>query len=514
VKLFDFAWTDSGNAERLVALHGADLRFVRTWNRWLAWNGRQWCDDSGAVYRAAKATARAMLQDAAKIDDDAKRVAAVKFATKSESRGAIEAMVGLARHEVDVAVKHEQLDADRMLLNCKNGTIDLRTGQLRAHRREDLLTKIAGTSFAANAVCPTWERFVARVMGGDRDMAAYLQRLAGYALTGDIREHILAFFYGGGANGKSTFLKTLHSVLGDYASPAPRGLLFRSRGERHPTELASLHGRRFVTSSEVGEGQAFDEALVKDLTGGDPIECRRMKEDFWSFEPTHKLFVAGNHKPTVRGDDDGIWRRMRLVPWLVTFAENEQDKTLPERLLDEAPGILAWSVRGCLNWLSDGLAEPDAVRRATKAYREESDDLGEFLLLRTAFDAEGRVTRKELREAYESHCKENGAPPLGAKRFAGRLREHGVEGCSVRRGSSVVDGWKGIRLATDAERIAASKWGRSAVETCREGDRVSSQYPLSSSLTGTDTLQGPTALPDEQDTFADYAEHEGMRWPE
>jgi len=236
-------------------------------------------------------------------------------------------------------------------------------------------------------------------------MVEYLQRLAGYALTGDIREHVLAFFFGKGANGKSTFLRTLLTILGDYASPAPRGLLFRSRGERHPTELASLFGRRFVTCSEIEDGQAFDEALTKDLTGGDPIECRRMREDFWSFEPTHKLFVAGNHKPSVRGDDEGIWRRMRLVPWLVTFAANEQDKRLVEKLLTESPGIVAWCVRGCLDWQSNGLAEPATVRKATDEYREESDALGEFFRLHAVFDAAARVARKDLREAYAGYCK-------------------------------------------------------------------------------------------------------------
>lgn len=508
--LNNFGWTDSGNAERLIALHGQELRFVRTWRRWLAWNGQAWADDSGAVYRAAKATARAMLREATKIDDDKARRAAIAFATRSESRASIEAMVALARHDEKVAIAHERLDADRMLLNVQNGTVDLRTGNLRPHRPSDLLTKVAGAAYNEKATCPTWDAFVLRVMGGDADMVSYLQRLAGYALTGDIREHILAFFFGAGANGKSTFLRTLHSVYGDYATPAPRGLLFRSRGERHPTELASLHGRRFVTCSEIEEGLAFDEALTKDLTGGDPIECRRMREDFWSYEPTHKLFVAGNHKPAVRGDDDGIWRRMRLVPWLVTFADNEQDKALPEKLLAEAPGILAWAVRGCLAWLAGGLSEPATVKEATGAYRDESDALGEFFRLTVVFEPGAAMARKDLRESYESFCKENGAEPLRAKRFAGRLREKGVTETSVRKGSSAVHGWRGVRLATDAERTAASAWDgqRIHVATCRPQNQYSGVNPPREAPNPETVSTAGYVDTADQETFAGWVDHE------
>jgi putative DNA primase/helicase len=511
VNLFtNFGWTDSGNAERLVFLHGGGLRFVRAWGRWLSWSGGRWTDDTGAVFRAAKATARAMLSEAARIDDDKRRAAAVAFATKSESRGAIEAMVSLARHETAVAVAHERLDADRMLLNCANGTVDLRTGKLRPHRPEDLITKLAPVAYDENAGCPVWDAFLSHVMGRDAEMVSYLQRLSGYTLTGDIREHILAFFLGKGRNGKSTYLRTLHGILGDYASPAPRGLLFRARGERHPTEFASLHGRRFVTCSEVEEGQAFDEPLVKDLTGGDPVECRRMREDFWSFEPTHKLFIAGNHKPTVRGDDEGIWRRMRLVPWLVTIAENEQDKGLTDKLLAEAPGILAWAVRGCIEWQTNGLGEPSMVRSATNAYREENDALGEFFRLRVVFDIDAAIARKDIREAYESHCKDNGSEPFGAKRFAGRLREQGVKETSVRRGSSVVDGWRGVRLATDAERAASAVWAN------RDVGLSSGPIPYSAANTprGAAIPETPSTSPDgptdDQEGFAEWVERQGI----
>ncbi len=316
--------TDMRNAERLVELHGNDLRFVGAWSRWIAWDGKCWkLDDTGAAMRAATATSRRLVEEAlaelavanqvfaaapqseaaATSRKDAERVLGWCIGSQNERRFA--AMLTLARSIFTLSIRHDALDADPQLLNVLNGTLDLRTGNLRPHRRADLITKVAPVVYDAAAECPVWTQFIARAMGGDAELVGYLQRMLGYSLTGLTREHALGFFFGGGANGKSTCLSTIHAILGDYAAPAPRGLLFRAKGERHPTELASLFGRRFVTCAEIESGQAFDEAFVKDLTGGDVLSARRMREDFWSFAPTHKLFIAGNHKPIVRGDDDG-----------------------------------------------------------------------------------------------------------------------------------------------------------------------------------------------------------------
>ncbi len=467
--------TDLANAERLVALEGHVLRYIGAWKKGLAWDGQRWAiDDSGHWERAAVRTAQTMLDeareeflalpplDADSSADDKKKHKEAKqnhaWAVQTQSAKLLRNMTGLAQKAETLAFGHEALDADPWLLNVQNGTVDLRTGELREHRREDMITKLAPVDYDPDAPCPVWLAFLERVMGGNTELIDYLQRMIGYALTGSVQEHILGFFFGGGANGKSTFLGTIHAMLGDYASPAPRGLLFRSRGDRHPTELASLHGRRFVTCSEIEDGQTFDEALTKDLTGGDPIECRRMREDFWTFQPTHKLFLAGNHKPTVRGDDEGIWRRMRLIPWLVTIPEAERDPQLPQRLRAELAGVLRWAVEGCLAWQKRGLNEPRAVREATANYREENDVLGEFFRLQVTFVSGSSIPRKDLREAYETFCKESGMEPYGAKRFASRLREKSVKETTVRRGTSVVNGWSGVRLATDAEREAAAQW--------------------------------------------------------
>lgn len=470
--------TDVANAETLVELHTADLRYVAAWRKWLAWDGTRWrIDDNGGALRHAVDAARVMCERALQACnavneriaregmsdalEETKKEADrdLAWAANSQNARRLTAMLEVARAFDTLAVTHDKLDDDPWVLNVINGTLDLRTGRLRPHRREDLLTRLAPVVYDPTAACPAWSAFVERAMGGDAELVAYLRRIVGYALTGSVQEHVLGFFFGGGANGKSTFLGAIHAMLGDYATPASRNLLFRGKGDRHATELATLLGRRFVTCSEIGAGQVFDEALVKDLTGGDPINCRRMREDEWTFTPTHKLFIAGNHKPIVRGDDEGIWRRLRLIPWDVTIPEPERDKALPERLRREFAGILAWAVAGCLEWLRDGLGDPPAVVDATAAFRVESDVLGQFFAERAIFEPDARVPRKDFRQAYEVWCGELGHEPAGARRLGEALRLRGVSDGNVREGLRTVNGWRGVRLST-AEDRANLMWNR------------------------------------------------------
>jgi putative DNA primase/helicase len=543
--------TDLRNAERVIERHGENIRYVPTWNKWLVWDGARWgVDDTGGAMRSATDTMRAFLaetfdvaasargelaeEEAQAIDGDEaskRRIVAAKrkvtasdrlfqWAVSSQNAGKLQSMLTVAKSFAEIATHHDRLDADPWLFNVRNGTIDLRTGLLREHRRDDLITRLASVDFDATATCPTWIAFLARVMAGDTELVEYLQKISGYSMTGSVREQILTFFHGRGKNGKSVCTRTLHDLFGDYACQAPRQLLFQSKGDRHPTELSVLHGRRLAVCPEIDQGQMFDEALVKDLTGDDVIRCRRMREDFWEYAPTHKLLMYGNHKPIVRGDDEGIWRRMRLVPWLVTIPENERDTQLLDKLRAEWAGILAWAVRGCIAWQTQGLREPAAVRGATKAYREESDALGEFFRLRVTFDATATIARRELREAYESHAKDSGAEPVGAKRFASRLREHGVTETTVRRGSSVVDGWRGVRLSSDAERTASSTWWQAKESHHRDVGPNRGQLAdieatgtsgcPNSSVIGEQASTSPYAPTDSQEEFADYLEREGI----
>lgn len=469
--------TDLGNSQRFVREHANALRYVGSWGKWLDWDGKRWSIDSvGRAEHRAKETvqgmysgiareihsARAALERAEASADESlvtlhkDRMKATgdmfAWALKSHDASKIRAAVQLAKSAPELAVTHEQLDADPWALNVSNGRIDLRTGRLHPHSPSDLITKLAAVAYDPTAVCPTWERFLSQAMGGNDALLSFVRRMTGYALTGVIREHVLGFLFGSGANGKSTYINTMHSMLGDYATRAPRGLLFTQFGSKHETELTTLFGARMVSCSEVDEAATFDEALVKDLTGGDPITARRMREDHWTFTPSHKLFLAGNHKPRVKGADEGIWRRIRLIPWTVTIAPEHRDTSLPDKLRAEMPGILAWAVRGCLEWQERGLGEPVEVTQATAAYRDESDPMREFFDLHCVFESDAKTPRRHIRERYVEYCKDVGSEPLGAKRFAEGLRRHGVLDGVVKYGGKVMDGWRGVRLATDSER--------------------------------------------------------------
>jgi putative DNA primase/helicase len=491
-----FPWTDSGNAERLIALHGSDVRYVRSWHKWLGWDGKCWRLDDGAPHRAAKDVARATMRQANRIGDLKRRAEAIKFALKLEAKGTIEAAVSLARHELAISIEHTELDGDPWLLCVRNGTVDLRTGELRAHERADLLTKIAPIDYDAAATCPRFEQFMLEIMGGDAALVTFLQRYLGYCVSGDVREHVLAFWHGGGCNGKSLLAFVVLRVLGDYGGKAAPDLLFKhERTERHPTEVADLHGLRLVVANETTRGRAWDEATVKDVTGGDVLRARRMREDFWSFLPTHKLVVFGNHKPRITTVDDAMRRRLRLVPFVVSF-KGREDKTLQKTLLAESPGILRWLVDGCINWQILGLPDVEAIREATAGYFLDEDTLGQFLAAECLFEPNAKVARKELRERYQAWAEERGERPVGAKTLADALRDRGVTARKVKTAAGPRDGWAGVRLASDADRATdqvagsidlstadrASEAGQAVVtsgEVVTRGEQIPVQQDLS-----------------------------------
>ena len=458
--------TDLSNAEALRRLHGENLRYVGAWRKWLAWDGMRWVLDTDALaLHYASETVRVLCQEALdecgrvnlamKVEgvtaelQDAKKDADADLAHAVSSQNArkMTAALQVATSFREFATRHDDLDADPWILNTRSGSLDLRNGRLLPHLRTELATMVTGGTYDEDAKCPTWLAFLERTHG-DAAMVSYLQRLVGYSLTGVIREHVLAFHFGGGANGKSTFLNTVHALLGDYAAPAHPRLIFRSASsDRHLTERATLFRKRFITCAETSEGVSFDEGTIKDLTGGDMIAARRMREDEWSFAPSHKLHLAGNERPIVRATDDGFWRRPHLIPWLITIPLEERDGQLAARLADESPGILAWAVRGCFEWQRNGLAPPARITEAVAEYRAVSDTFGQFLTSRCSLgDPHATCVRKTLRESYEEWCRELGHEPLGARRVAEALRRHGVAQCPIRVGTKVVDGWRGVAL--------------------------------------------------------------------
>lgn len=436
--------TDLGNAKRLVARHGVDLRFCQAWGKWLAWDERRWrVDDTGEVERRAKDTVRSIYLEARNAPSKERAAELAEWAVKSESAHRLNAMIDLARSEPGIPVVPEELDRDPWLLNCLNGTVDLRTGKLRPHRREDMITKIVPVVFNPDAEAPLWDAFLDRIMGGNERLIGFLQRAAGYSLTGDVSEHVAFLCYGTGQNGKSVFLNTLLAATGDYGKAIDPELLLARTGEIHPTIRADLAGVRLAVAIETQEGRRLNEALFKWLTGGDRLKARRMREDFWEFEPTHKFFIATNHKPEVRDTSWSLWRRIRLIPFTVTIPEEEQDKHLAEKLRDELPGILAWAVRGCVAWQEHGLAAPEEVKAATEQYRAEQDMLMAFIEECCIQAPYAEATAGDLYRAYTRWCETSGEKPLCQRDFGARLGEKGFK---QDRSTGGVRFWRGIGL--------------------------------------------------------------------
>ncbi len=447
--------TDLGNARRLVSSHGGELRYCHPWGKWLAWDGRRWrLDDSGEVIRRAKATISDLYREAATLDD-ATRKDLVKHALRSEAGARIRAMVDLAESEPGIPVRPDELDRDPWLLNCENGTIDLRTGRLRPHNPADRITKLAPVAYDPAATCPTWGRFLDRILAGDPELIAFIRRAVGYSLTGDTSERVLLILHGEGRNGKSTLLEVLRAMLGDgYAMHIPTDTLLAKRHEGGiPNDVARLKGARFVSASEADEGRRLAEATIKTLTGGDTLTARFMRAEWFDFKPEFTLWLATNHRPVIRGTDKAIWDRLRLVPFAVRIPEAEQDRQLRDKLLAEAPGILAWAVRGCLEWQRDGLGYPAAVREATEGYRTEQDVLGAFLIDCCVTGTGYQATAKELYAAYSRWCDESNEQPIAKNGFGERLRERGFTDA---RGTHGQRRWHGVGLQDSPQQGAFS----------------------------------------------------------
>ncbi|HEY3175757.1 MAG TPA: phage/plasmid primase, P4 family [Candidatus Polarisedimenticolia bacterium] len=438
--------TELGYAREFVRMHGRDLLHVVAWRKWLSWDGTRWrIDDTGEVRRLAKSFTRAATQAAL----DANDKDGIAICLKMEKARALESWLSLAATEAEVAISPEVLDRDTWLLNVENGALDLHSGELQPHRREDLITKLAPVAYDPEATAPLFDAFLARVLP-DPEVRAFVQRFLGYALTGTVGEHLLVFFYGTGRNGKSTLLIVVLRILAEYGIQAPPGLLLAIAERDHPTGITTLFGRRLAVSMEAGEGRRFREELVKQLTGGDRLSARRMREDFWEFDPTHKLILSANHRPDIRGTDVAIWSRIALVPFTVTIPRAERDKDLPDKLMKEAPGILRWLADGCREWQRIGLAPPEAVSAATDEYRALVDTVGEFIGERCiAYDG-AKVTKGVLYRGYVEWARARGEEPLTQRAFGERMIERGFT--ELREGKDRTRTWNGIGLlATDRE---------------------------------------------------------------
>ena len=446
----DVHLTDLGNMHRLVRCYGKSMRFVAPWGKWFTWDGTRWAEDrTGVVHRMAKDIPRQMHRDALQMGDRSHAADLSKHAFRSESEPRVKAMASLARSELEVATTPEVLDADPWLFNVANGTLVLRTGELRPHDQKDLITKLAPVEFDPHASAPQFEAFLSRVLDGRQDLIDFVQRLFGYAMVGVTTEDTLALFHGLGANGKTTLLNTMLALFGDYGQQAEPALLLKKRSDAHPTGLADLKGARLVVTSEIAAGRALDEALVKSLTGGDRIRARRMHQNFFEFDPTHTLILATNHQPLIRGTDHAIWRRINLVPFDVTIPPEEQDPELSERLKAELPGILNWALQGCLAWQEMGLAPPSEVVAATTSYRDDMDTLAGFLDEHCVLEPHAEVEAKELYARYKKWAEEAGLRLLARNVFGRQLKERGFEERKHPKTRRVL--YLGIRIKTGSE---------------------------------------------------------------
>jgi len=389
------------------------------------WDGRRWEPDArGAVDMLVKATIRAMDVEVLEADDDHRqRIRA--HAQKSESRQGRENMLALARSEVGAAP--EDFDRDPWAFNVRNGTVDLRTGEIRAHDPADMITKLVDIEYDATATCPTFEAFLARVLDGRADLISYVRKSIGYSLAGSVEEQCFFFLHGEGANGKSTLAEVLMKLLGPYGKAAAPDLLMAREHDQHPAEQADLQGARLVVCQEIAEGKSWNERTLKHLTGGDRIKARRMHQDWIEFAPTHKLWVCANPKPKMREGGNATWRRVRLIPFDVVIPKAEQDRKLGAKLYAELPGILRWAVEGCLQWQKEGLEAPAEVSAATNEYREESDHVTTFAEDRLALDVEYRISKSDLFEDYTLWCRSNRETALSREALGKRLISRGLE---------------------------------------------------------------------------------------
>ena len=405
-ELTGFSDTDIANAQRFARQHGTNVRFTPE-RGWMVWDGRRWVvDEKGVQVQArAKETALSIFDEIRGAPD---RDLRMKHAKRSQSKAAIDAMICLARSEAGIPARLTQFDVDGWVLNVAIGTLALRTGVLRQHRRDDLISNIVEVEFDANADCELWDSFLWRVLDHNEELYNYLRRFVGYLLVGDTSEQSLHFLYGLGANGKSKFCEVLIRLLGDYAVAVSPDLLMLRRHGGIPNDVARLRGVRVALMNETTQGARFDEAKLKDLTGGDTLTARFLHQEFFDFRPTHRILIRGNHKPTIAGTDEGIWRRLRLVPFSVQIPADEQDRDLLQKLEVELPGILNWALQGCREWQKAGLQPPGIIAEAVRQYREESDTLGRFIAECCEVRKLGQVKSSVLFKRYQEFCEAAG----------------------------------------------------------------------------------------------------------
>lgn len=434
------ALTDTGNGQLFATQHGKNVRYVPELAKWLIWRDGQWeIDTDGAINERAKETAKSMFVTAASGDSDASRMARARHASQSLNRYRLQSMIAMASTERSIVLRMDNLDADDFLLGVQNGTVDLRDGSFHESRREEYLTQRSLAYYDKDARCPVFQAFLHRVTGGDIEFQNYLQRLIGYVLTGSTAEHCFGFLYGHGANGKSTFLEVIMRLCGSYATQTQPETWMARRGDGASSDIARLVGKRLVVSNEVREGAQLEENLVKQMVAGDVVTARYLYQEHFEFRPKLKLLMAGNHQPIIKGDDEGIWRRVHLIPFTETIPEPERDKHLGAKLAAELSGILNWAIEGCLIWRREGLNPPSAITNATKVYRDDMDLFANWIDEECIVSPGAKgASRHQLYASYQRWCASGGIKPLSQPAFGRKLAGRGFETAHTKAGNILI----------------------------------------------------------------------------
>ena len=440
--------TDIGAASRFIQHHKNSVCYSDGMG-WMVWNGTRWAQDNDAARKLANATATRLCVEASNIVDSDERRRFIRFAQRSSEYRGITNMLDTAK--VYLKAEAEQFDQKPFLLGCQNGTLDLATGRLRRPDPADWMTCQIPVAFDPAAECPRFMEFLDQIFAGDRELIRFVQKAIGYSLTGSNKEQCLFIAYGTGANGKSTLINLIANLMGPLAQTTPvETFLAKKFGLGISNDLAKLRGARFVPVAEAEAGQQLAVGLIKRITGGERIAARFLYKELFEFTPQFKVWLSTNHKPRIPGDDGAIWRRIRLIPFGVTIPEAERDPNLALALLEELPGILRWAVEGCLAWQSEGLNPPEAVRAATKAYREEMDYISQFLDERVEACDGQCVTKGQMFAEFQDWCHANGCDPISKQDFGGRLKALRYEDSKT---GKIGHFWKDVRLkAPEADR--------------------------------------------------------------
>ncbi|WMM09730.1 phage/plasmid primase, P4 family [Staphylococcus simulans] len=420
------SWDDTGNADRFIDRYGNLYRFSYINNKFYIYDGTKWTlDDRGLIRKLIDEMIESMKHEKIIVSEDVEEEEAQKefqkFLKKTRGTQAKKNITNELMHRKPITP--DQFDVDDMLLNVANGYVDLTSRELHPHDRGKMFSQIANTDYSEKMQPSVWLDFFNDIFDGNEEVIRYIQKALGYSLTGSTREQVMFILHGKGRNGKSIFVETISEILGDYSNNMQAKSLMVQKNDNVNTDIARLSKARFVTSSEPNEGFRFDEGLIKQLTGGDKVTARFLYAEEFEYQPKFKIWVSTNHKPIIRGTDDGIWRRLILIPFEVQIPEEKVDKDLKYKLLREAPAILNWMTEGAYMWMQEGLKMPDKLKEASQAYRTEMDVVEQFIEEKCKRTENVRETGKALYEEYKKWADENNEYKMDKNKFGKKLKE-------------------------------------------------------------------------------------------